>query len=217
MAVQKKQAVVSHEQTTGTDLEILHRIERAWKRNNPNDVKRLTPKSLDWFRNYVGRSFNKVGTGTMFRDRKLWKDHFQIGKLYFFEYDAKHKDTLPIWDRYPLVFPFSMYKAKDGMTIVVGLNMHYLPPQLRMVAFKSLLSLRNESRYRKNTKLKMEWEVLKSMSGHKLFEHAVHAYRLDHLRSVLVEIPSQSWEMAIFLPTQRFQKGSSQTAWAGLK
>ena len=28
-----------------------------------------------------------------------------IGKMFFFEYDPKHKATLPIYDRFPLVFP----------------------------------------------------------------------------------------------------------------
>ena len=44
------------------------------------------------------------------------------GEMYMFYYDAKHKDTLPYWDRFPLVFPFS--KVKDGF---LGLNLHYLP------------------------------------------------------------------------------------------
>ena len=34
------------------------------------------------------------------------------GKLYMYIYDAKHKDTLPYWDMYPMVFPFRA--TKDG-------------------------------------------------------------------------------------------------------
>lgn len=195
---------------TGTDLEILQKIEKAWSRNNPSTSKRNTSTSLDWFRNYVGRSFNRIGTGAMFRDRKMWKSQFAFGKLYFFEYDAKHKATLPVWDRYPLVFPFSAYKAKDGGVIVIGLNMHYLPPALRMIAFKALLKFRTEKRYRKNTKLDLEWAAIANMAESKYFKHAVHSYRMDHLKSTLVEIPSQSWEMALFLPTARWVGDVSQ-------
>lgn len=190
--------------STGTDLEILQKIEKAWLRNNPSAMKRNSANSLDWFRKYVGRSFNRIGTAAMFRDRSMWKEKFAFGKMYFFEYVAKHKDTLPVWDRYPLVFPFSAYKAKDGMTIVVGLNMHYLQPALRMVAFRALLKFRTEKRYRKNTKLDLEWAAIANMAESKYFKHAVHSYRLDHLRSTLVEVPSQSWELALFLPTARF-------------
>jgi hypothetical protein len=199
--------------TTGTELEILKRIERAWAKNNPTSQKRNTAKSLDWFRKYVGRSFNKVGTGTMFRDRDMWKTKMTLGKMYFFEYDAKHKDTLPLWDRYPLIFPFSTYKAKDGAIIVIGINLHYLPPALRMVAYRALLKMKTEKRFRKSTRLDMEWSALKEMSESKYFEHSVHAYRMDHVKSVFVEVPASAWELAAFLPTARFQKGTNAQAW----
>jgi hypothetical protein len=102
------------------------------------------------------------------------------------------------------VFPFSTYQSKDGVQIIVGLNMHYLKPKLRMIAFTSLLKFRSEKRYRKQTKLKLEWSMLKSMAEHPLFKHSVHAYRMDHVRSVFVEVPAQSWELALFLPTARW-------------
>lgn len=208
-----KQQDEAYNNQTGTDLEILQRIEQAWKRNNPSAQKRNTARSLDWFSKYVRRAYNKVGTGVMFRDRSLWKSKFTIGKMYFFEYSAKHAETLEIWDRMPLIFPFGSYVAKDGMTIVTAINLHYLPPALRRVAFSSLLKLRTEKRYRKQTRLELEWAALKAMSNHKLFEHAVHAYRMDHIRSTLVEVPAQSWELALFLPTERWAKGSNKTAW----
>ena len=46
------------------------------------------------------------------------------GNLYFYIYDAKYKDVLPIWDRLPLTIPIQMYS--DGF---LGLNLHYLDPQ----------------------------------------------------------------------------------------
>lgn len=201
---------------TGTELEILQKIEQAWKRNNPSSMKRNNAKSADWFRQYVTKAYNKTGTGTMFRDRSLWKSSMTVGKLYFYEYDAKHKDTLPYWDRYPLVFPFSAYKAKDGAEIVLALNMHYLPPALRLVAFRALLKLKSEARFRKSTRLKLEWDTIKAMSESKYFKHAVHAYRMDHVRSTFVEIPAQAWELAMFLPLQRFQKGGKAAAWSNI-
>ena len=199
--------------TTGTELEILQNIERAFKRANPNTVKRHTAASLDWFRKYIPRAYNRVRMPQVLRDRDMWKNKMQIGKMYLFEYDPKHKDTLPLWDRYPLVFPFSTYRAKDGALIVTGLNMHYLSPKLRMIAFAALLKLRSEKRYRKSTRLAMEWDMLKSMGESRFFKHAVHSYRMDHVKSVFVEVPSASWELMLFLPTERFVKGSKQQAW----
>lgn len=199
--------------TTGTDLELLQNIEKSFRRATPDNTRRMTAKSLDWFRNYIPKAYNKVRMPQMLRDRKMWKQKMTIGKMYLFEYDAKHKDTLPLWDRMPLVFPFSSYKAKDGATIIVGLNMHYLSPKMRMMAFSALLKLRTEQRYRKSTKLEMEWSMLRGMGQSKLFEHAVHAYRIDHVKSVFVEVPAQSWEMVLFLPLARWVGGSNKQAW----
>lgn len=199
---------------TGSDLEILQTIEKAWKRNNPTEFKRNSAKSMDWFRKYIGKSFNNMKTGVLFRDQKMWKPKVTMGKMYTYEYDALHKATLPIWDRYPMMIPFSAYKSKDGTPIIVGLNFHYLSPKMRMIAFSALLRFRNEKRYRKQTKFNFDWQVLTALAESKYFKHAVHAYRLDHVKSVFVEIPPQSWEIALFLPTARWVGGTSKDAWS---
>lgn len=198
--------------TTGTELEVLKNLENMFRQKNPN-VGKYTKEAIDWFRKYIPRSYNEVKTSVMFRDRSLWKTQMQLGKLYFFEYDALHKAKLPWFDRYPLAFPFSQYKAKDGMTIVCSLNMHYLSPQHRMLAYITLLKFRNESRYRKSTKLQLDWQILKTLSDSKYFKHCVHSYRMDQVRSVFVEIPAQSWATSLFLPVARFNKGTNSEIW----
>ena len=37
---------------------------------------------------------------------------FMMGNMYLFAYDPKHKDTLPYYDRFPIIFPIN--KAKGG-------------------------------------------------------------------------------------------------------
>ena len=32
---------------------------------------------------------------------------FMMGNMYLFAYDPKHKDTLPYYDRFPLIFPIN--------------------------------------------------------------------------------------------------------------
>ena len=86
-----------------------------------------------------------------------------------------------------------------------------------MIAFKILLGYRSESRYRKSTKLELDWQKLKVLSQHKLFKAAIHAYRVDHVRSVFVEIPASAWQHMIFLPVARWKKGNAQDAYAKIK
>lgn len=202
--------------TTGTELDILQNIERSYFRQRGTDIRRNTKKSLDWFRKTVTKNYSKVRTARMYRDRDLQKASMTIGKMYFYEYDAKHKDTLPVWDRYPLIIPFNSYTASDGMQIVLGINTHFLPPRLRLAAFRAMLKFRNEKRFRRTTKMKFQWQQLMGIAESDYFKHAVRAYRMDHVRSTFVEIPAQSWELVLFLPLQRFMKGGKSKAWKGI-
>lgn len=198
---------------TGTDLSVLINIEKQYNKLTQGKLKRYSEESLKWFSKYIPRSYNNVKTSVMFRDRKMWTKKVVLGKMYFFEYDALHKDTLPVWDRYPIIFPFGTEK-KNGVSYLYAINLHYLPPAMRLKAMIALLSLRNEKRYRESTKLHMTWELLKGMAGSKMFEQCVHCYRYDQLVSTFVEIPSQSWSIAVFLPLQRWvinkKKGGSK-------
>jgi len=70
------------------------------------------------------------------------------GHLYMYIYDPKLKETLPYYDRFPLVFPYR--KTQDGF---IGLNMHYLPYNLRIGLLDSLLVFKNNrsvGRFKKN-------------------------------------------------------------------
>lgn len=198
---------------TDTELKILQSIEKAFYEKNPNARKRNTERSMKWFSRYVPKAHNKVRLARIARDRSLFKKGISIGSLYTFEYDAKTKDELPVWDANPLVFFFDEYTAKDGSKMLLGINMHYLKPELRLVAFKALLKLRNQKRYRKNTRLQISWGVLKTLGSSKLFEHSVKQYRVDHLRSQFVKIPPKSWELIMWLPLARWQKGGAKTAY----
>lgn len=200
------------ENKTGTELQILKNIENQFRSKN-SDINRYTKESVDWFRTYIPRAYNRANSGQLFKDQSLLKSDVKLGKLYCFNYDAVWKHKLNNWDAFPMIFPFNRYKSKEGKEIILGLNVHWLPPKERMLMFIALLKFRNEARYRKSTRLQLEWQLLKSMANSKHYGKAVHAYRMDHVKSPFVEIPSQSWEMAIFLPVDNFQKGSRQSAW----
>lgn len=206
------------ENNTGTELEILASIERSFFNANPNARRRNTARSLEWFSKALPRNYNNVRTARMLRDRDLWADKIVPGRMYLFNYDARHKATLPVWDRWPLIFPWDVWQGGDGkygesgVTYFIGINLHFLPPRLRLIAMKTLLTTRNEKRYRRSTRLKISWQVLKGLSNSKFFEHSVKIYRMDHVRSKFIHIPPQSWELVTFLPLARFE-GDKAKAW----
>lgn len=213
MTTKKTNAITGQvENNTRTDMQVLKSIEAAFYNNNPSAKRRNTEKSLKWFSQYVPRAYNRARTSQVMRDSDSYVDKIIPGNMYFFVYDAKHKETLPLWDAFPLIFPWDTW-IKNGVRYFIGINLHYLSPAHRFLAMKALLTLRTSQRYRENTKLKLSWDVLKALSESKLFKHSVKMYRMDHVRSKFINIPAVSWELAAFLPLQRFQKGSSSEAW----
>ena len=59
-----------------------------------------------------------------------------IGQMFMFFYDPKNKQTLPYYDRFPLVFPIELYS--DGF---LGINLHYLPQKYRANLMDALYSI----------------------------------------------------------------------------
>lgn len=215
MANKKENFDGSIENTTGTEIQILQSIERAFFKNNPESKKRNTEKSLKWFSKYVPRAYNRARTSQAIRgDASMIMDSIEVGSMYFFVYDAKHKKTLPVWDAFPLIFPWASWRGNNGVNYFAALNMHYLSPALRFKAMIALLRLRNQKRYRKSTRLEISWAVLKSLSESKYFEHCVKVYILDNVRSKFIKVPPAAWELALFLPVARWQKGDQSLAWS---
>lgn len=123
-----------------------------------------------------------------------------IGSMYLFNYDPKHKATLPYYDRFPLVFPFDY--ADGGF---YGLNMHYLPPMQRAMLMDALSTLQTTAERDPTTALAMSYDILKKSSRFKYFKPCVKHYLNSHVRSPFYAISPEEWDVALFLPLQRFQ------------
>lgn len=140
-------------------------------------------------------------------DNLKWSNEVTPGKLYLYMYDAKHKATLPYWDRYPLVFPFRT--VKDGF---YGLNMHYLPYEYRIKILNKLIDI-DLSKYTNNKKLMLSWDLISGSSKLKLLQPCVHMYLYNHLMSGLKQVQPKDWATAMLLPVQQFVGASNTTVW----
>ena len=85
---------------------------------------------------------------SLMKDRTRLKDKSMIGRMYFYFYDPKHKDTLPYYDRFPLVIPIERYS--DGF---LGLNLHYIHPKQRIIMLQKLSEVASNDQYNEKTKL----------------------------------------------------------------
>ncbi|MFZ9743337.1 MAG: hypothetical protein ACO3B0_07070 [Chitinophagaceae bacterium] len=123
-----------------------------------------------------------------------------IGKMYFFSYDAKTKDTLPRWDRYPLVFPIERYN--DGF---LGLNVHYLSPAERQALLNRLTSYATAKNLTEKSRLRLTYDLIASTKKlNSLARPCIKRYLYSHVRSKFVEIPATEWDRVIQLPLEVF-------------
>lgn len=165
-------------------------------------------KSRQWFREKA-RQLASVNPGAIINaNRDKTVTSITSGSLYLYEYDPKTKEQLPYWDRYPLVFPIS--PTEDGF---LGLNMHYLPHSYRAVLMDRLYDLTNNKRFDQSTKLRLSYQLLSTSSRYKYFEPCLKRYLYSHVRSRLLLIPANEWDVALFLPLERFQKATKATVY----
>ena len=166
----------------------------------------------DWFRSIVNRTRGAFSGETPEKILNRQGDdeaRALIGKMYFFSYNPKWKDKLPWYDTFPLVFPIERYP--DGF---LGLNFHYLAPKDRAILMDQLKIYANNKKYDETTKLRISYDLLKGFSKIPRARPTVHRYLLNKARSKFVLINADEWEVALFLPVERFKKATKKQVWA---
>ena len=134
---------------------------------------------------------------------------FMMGNMYLFAYDPKHKDTLPYYDRFPLIFPIN--KAKGGF---LGINLHYLPPILRAKLMDQLYTVLNNKNFDETTRLQASYKILNGAAKFKEFAPCVKHYLNAHVRTKPAYINPAEWDVALFLPLQKFVGASATQVYA---
>jgi hypothetical protein len=129
----------------------------------------------------------------------------EIGGMYLFEYDPKHKDKLPFWDTYPLVIPIHYYN--DGF---LGINLHYLPPNARIALLQELFQYTNNDKFDRTTRINVSYNMLKRFSVQLSGDNGIlKRYLFGHVRSGFNQVAPGEWIQAASLPLQRWQQNSS--------
>lgn len=187
-----------------------------------SDMYKKTPlkgvigkKSVKWFNNAAKNI--SINNPSEFIKNELDMKYFKRNKImpgymYMFIYDAKWKDTLPFWDAFPLVFPWRI--LPDGF---IGINLHYLPPADRAALMDKLYSITNNTRYNDNTKLKLSYKELQRVANSRMYEPCIHRYLNTCVKSKFFKIPSDYWNIALFLPVEDFRKTDKKNVWGKSK
>ena len=170
----------------------------------------LTPRtnaSRAWLRAKV-KDLKPTSSGLM-TDRQRLRTSSMIGRMYFYFYDPKTKDSMPYYDRFPLVIPIERYN--DGF---LGLNFHYIHPKNRMILLDKLSDTISNDTYDENTKLKINYRYLTAAS--KVFEATpcIKRYLFTQIESRFLEITADEWDIAALLPVESFVGASTSKVYA---
>lgn len=171
-------------------------------------VTARTKKSREWFQAKV-KELGTVNRKALLRDDALEPTNREIvGSMYMYFYDPKTKETLPYYDRFPLII--MVEQAKGGF---YGLNLHYLRPDIRAQFLDELMKTAPRKATNKTRLTKMRYDLLKGVKKYKEFKPCFKHYLTSHIKSKMVRVPMTDWEIAIFLPTEQFTKASKTKVW----
>lgn len=179
-------------------------------RQNSYDLKQAAIRSKAWFQQQallLGRQ-NITANKVMNSASTKAKGQVVPGSLYMFMYDPKMKDELPYYDKFPLVFPYK--KVPGGF---MGLNMHYLPYQARVVLLQRLMDFATDATLTDNTRLKLSWKLISGVSQFKWAEACVKHYLNTHVRSTFRKIDAPDWTTAMLLPVEQFVGANKAAVW----
>lgn len=164
-----------------------------------------TRQSIEWYRN-AAQSVSSVNRRKLIsnqspqRQSKAAKRAVEVGSMYLYNYDPKLKMELPVYDTHPIVVPFTVLGDR-----FYGCNLHYLPHKQRAQLMDILHTIRSNDRYDDTTKLQISYQVLKRIAKKDLYAPTIHCYLKRQIKSKVMYIYPNEWDITLFLPLARFR------------
>jgi hypothetical protein len=157
-----------------------------------------TSEARSWLMSKLGKLRIPSDRSNILNDAHRISGRAFIGRMYLFHYDAKYKETLPVWDKFPLVIPMETYQ--DGF---LGMNLHYLDPYTRLALLDRLHDFINNDKYDDTTKFRLSYDLLSKSRRYRMIEPCIKRYLANHIISSIIYIEPNNWETACFLPFQK--------------
>jgi len=177
-------------------------------------VEGITPRtqaSMAWFEDKLqAMSVNRTQlinqTPEFKRRSKIDVNIPLIGTMHMFRYEPLNRDSMKYYDRYPLVILVG--EITDGFT---ALNLHYMPPMLR-IKFLDFMYQRTIGSG-KQERFAAYWDRINRGLTKKFLAPMVKSYRNDRIRGRIAQVFPDEWEIAAFLPFERFFKKTKDIVW----
>ena len=179
---------------------ILEQIDQIGKASK-NEIK---PAS--WYKDQIRQlGLNTIDTQRLMKEGKLTSRALP-GFMYLFKYDPKDKN-IPYYDMFPLVIPFR--RVNEGF---VGINFHYLPYPIRLNILKEFEKYASDKNLNERTRVRLNYRLIERSRVFRFVSPAIRRYSNQQLRTRLLNIPFNDWQVASQLPVQKFRKATMETA-----
>jgi hypothetical protein len=169
----------------------------------------LSAESFNWLKRKIVELRNPSNiTRNIVKEKDRYTKTFRIGMLYFFAYDPKTKADLPYYDTFPLVLILEKYP--DGF---LGLNLHYLPIKYRIAFLTKLMSLAVLDDSDDIKRMRVSYDILNASRRYKEFRPCLKKYLYGHLKSRMLTIKPNEWDVASMLPVHHFKGAKPSKVW----
>ena len=192
------------------EASLLDRLKSIVSGNRVDQERKM---SVDWLKaqlqNFAPYSIKKQAETIIADKRYEAANAYRPGNMYMFKYSAKHKDTLPFWDMFPLSILIDL-DAK-GM---LGMNVHYLPPALRARFFDALLeTLNTKDVINERSRMVITYNLLKASAKYKYFKPCIKRYLIPHIQSRVIKVPPSEWFRTLFIRSAEWQNAGEATVY----
>jgi len=144
------------------------------------------------------------------------KGYKREGEMVFFRYFPESRSKMTYWDMYPMVLIIK--KNKDGFE---GLNLHYLEEKHRERLMVNMSTMMMGDRKNQNAKtnrnlprLKIIYDRLKRLSRFRYYRPCYKKYKYKNIRGRMLVIEPKYWDIAMYLPLQKFVKRGTNRVWS---
>lgn len=175
-----------------------------------NSVTKILNDTTEWFEDvYVKRIDDPVEE----RVGRL----LEVGKMYSFLYDAKHKKELEFWMYLPTSsLCIGHIEGKNKKLNAMCINTAYIPPKIRMLVldkivkvFNSMIIKQNEKliksgRFKSQAHMPLFYDICKKILKDSGFEFAIRSYIYTRMKTKPLIISYEDWWKASVLTSNKY-------------
>ena len=101
-------------------------------------------------------------------------------------------------------------READGF---IGLNFHYLPLRYRVSFMRKLMPLAIYDDEDEIKRIRVTYPLLDSSSRFKEFRPCIKKYLYSRIKSRILKVQPEEWDIALYLPVHQFRKEKAKTVW----